>query len=70
MYTSYSIEKVASSNRTEAIAAAQARRLAREVRRTTPVGPQHESPSTGTIRIPRQRRWLDQLVRRPLPTGR
>ena len=62
MYTSYSIEKVASSNRTEAIAAAEARRLARAVRRTTPAGPQQESPATSTIRIPRQRRWFGIAV--------
>lgn len=70
MYTSYSIEKVASSNRAEALAAAEASRLARAVRRTAPAVPQHASPATGTIRVPRQRRWLDQLVRGPVPSGR
>lgn len=62
MYTSYSIEKIASSNRREALAAADARRLARAFRRTAPAEPRQESPTTGTIRIPRQRRWFGVAV--------
>lgn len=62
MYTSYSIEKIASSNRREALAAADARRLARAFRRTPGAEAQQESPTTGTIRIPRQRRWFGVAV--------
>ena len=62
MYTSYSIEKIADSNRREALAAAEARRLARAFRRTAPAEAQQESPTAGTIRIPRQRRWFGVAV--------
>ena len=62
MYTSYSIEKIADSNRREALAAAEARRLARAFRRTVTAESQQESPSAGTIRIPRQRRWFGVVV--------
>jgi hypothetical protein len=59
MITSYSIEKIAASNRTDALAAAEARRLARAFRTTsTRVEPQSASPAAGTIRIPRRRRWF------------
>jgi hypothetical protein len=55
MYTSYAIEKVAESSRREALAAAEQRRLAREVRR-----PQQDTATTAPsgIRIARPRRWL------------
>ncbi len=62
MYTSYSIEKIASSNRHEALAAAAERRTARAFRATAQAEPRQESPATGTIRIPRQRRWFGVAV--------
>ena len=62
MYTSYSIEKIADSNRREALAAAEARRLARAFRRTAPAEAQQESPTAGTIRMPRQRRRFGVAV--------
>jgi hypothetical protein len=62
MYTSsYSIEKVAGTTHREALAAAEARRLARAVR-TTPTDTQPASPAGGTIRIPRPRRWFGVAV--------
>ena len=61
MYTSYSIEKIASRNRHEALAAAEERRTARELRRTTPE-PKRQPAATGTIRIPGQRRWFGVAV--------
>ena len=57
MHTSYSIEKIASSNRHEALVAAEERRRARAFRRTAPE-PTRQSAATGTIRLPRQRRWF------------
>lgn len=62
MYTSYSIEKIASNNRREALAAAEERRLARAFRNAPPAEAQLESPSAGTIRIPRPRRWFGVAV--------
>ena len=62
MYTSYAIEKIASSNLHDALAAAEERRLARAFRRTAAVEPQRQSPATGTIRIPRQRRWFGVAI--------
>lgn len=58
MHTSYSIEKIASGNRHEALAAAEERRTARAFRRTAAVEPQRQQPAGGTIRLPRQRRWF------------
>jgi hypothetical protein len=58
MYTSYAIEKIATNNRREAVAAAEQRRLARAFRSTPPAEGQQQSPATGTIRIPRPRRWF------------
>lgn len=58
MYTSYSIEKIAGSNRREALAAAEQRRLVRALRSTPPAEAQQQSPAADTIRIPRQRRWF------------
>lgn len=62
MYTSYSIEKIASSNHREALAAAEQRRLARAFRSTPPAEALQQSPAGGTIRIPRQRRWFGVAV--------
>lgn len=62
MYTSYAIEKVASQNRREAVAAAEQRRLARAFRSTPPAEALPQSPASGTIRIPRQRRWFGVAV--------
>ena len=62
MYTSYSIEKIASTNRREAIAAAEARRVTRAVRRSTPAEPRPASPTSDPIRIPRRRRWFGVAV--------
>ena len=62
MYTSYSIEKIASSNHREAIAAAEQRRLARAFRSTPSAEAQQQSPATGPIRIPRHRRWFGVAV--------
>jgi len=62
MYTSsYSIQKVAASTHREALAAAEARRLARAVR-STHTGTQPVSPASGTIRIPRPSRWFGVAV--------
>ena len=61
MYDSYVIETIADSLRRDALAAADARRLARAFRPTAPAEVQ-QSPSTGTIRIPRQRRWFGVAV--------
>lgn len=62
MYTSYAIEKVASQNRREAVAAAEQRRLARAFRSTPPAEGLPQSPASGTIRLPRQRRWFGVAV--------
>lgn len=62
MYDSYAIEKIAASKRREVLAAADARRLARAFRSTTPAATQPGSPAAGTIRIPRPRRWFDVAV--------
>lgn len=62
MHTSYSIEKIASSNRREALAGAEERRTARAFRGAAPAAPRHESPTAGTIRIPRRRRWFGVVV--------
>jgi len=61
MYNGYYIEMIADSNRREALAAADARRLARAFRRTAPAEVQ-QSPTSGTIRIPRPRRWFGVAV--------
>ena len=60
MYNSYVIETIADSKRRDALADADARRLARAFRRTAPAEVQ-KSPTTG-IRIPRQRRWFGVAV--------
>ena len=57
MYNSYVIETIADSTHREALAAAEARRLARAFR-STPADVQPASPARGTIRIPRHRRWF------------
>ena len=67
MFTSYSIEKIASSNRHEALAAAAERRTRPRVPRAPlPAEPRPESPATGTIRIPRQRRWFGVAICGPM----
>lgn len=72
MYTSYSLEKVASSSHTERLASAEQHRLARELRRQRG---QHTTqlpdvpataPTRVPVRVPRQRRWLGAFV----PAGR
>lgn len=60
MHTTYSIEKVAAHTRREAIAAAEARAVARAFRRTPAAS--SESPSSGTVRAPRPRRWFGVAV--------
>ena len=62
MYTSYAIEMIASSNHREAIAAAEQRRLVRALRSAPPAEAQLQAPATGTIRIPRPRRWFGVAV--------
>jgi hypothetical protein len=61
MYNSYVIETIADNKRREALAAADARRLARALRRTASAEAQ-PSPRSGTIRIPRPRRWFGVAV--------
>ena len=68
MYTSYSIEKVASSNRREALEAAAQLRVARELGRSQKVDT--PAPTGTTIRIPRQRRWLEHAWRGTVLSGR
>lgn len=58
MYTSHSIEKIAASNRREALVAADQRRLAREVRRTAPRPAAPATTGVGTT-VPRPHRWFD-----------
>ena len=72
MYTTYAIEKIASSYRAERQAEAEQGRIARAVRRPrwqrTPEVPdvRTTAPSPVPVRVPRQRRWIDALV----PSGR
>jgi hypothetical protein len=61
MFTSYSLEMIASSTHREALAAAEARRLARAVR-STRKDTEPASPARDTIRIPRSLRWFGVAV--------
>ena len=60
MYTSYAIEKIASSNLHEALAAAEERRTAarRVPRHSTRPNRGRSHPRRATLRIPRLRRWF------------